>query len=74
MFPDATPTVTVSESEAKMTEDVPAASADDTQEEERVPTPPITEEVVLEENVSMSDPPAHQVEVENLEAPHLLQP
>ena len=49
-------------------EDIPAASADDTQEEERVPTPPITEEAILEENVFVPDPPAHQVEVENLEA------
>ena len=68
MFPDATPTVNVSESKAKAAEDIPAASADDTQEEERVPTPPTTEEAVLEENVSVPDPPAHQVEVENLEA------
>ena len=58
----------VSKSEAKAAEDIPAASADDTQEEERVPTPPTTEEAVLEENVSVPDPPAHQVEVENLEA------
>ena len=68
MFPDATPTVNVSESEAKAAEDIPAASANDTQEEERVPTPPTTEEAVLEENVSVLDPPSHQVEVENLEA------
>ena len=58
----------VTESEAKAAEDISAASADDTQEEECVPTPPITEEPVLEENVSVPDPPAHQVEVENLEA------
>ena len=58
----------VSESKAKTAEDIPAASADDTQEEERVPTPPTTEEVVLEENMFVPDPPAHQVEVENLEA------
>ena len=32
------------------------------------PTPPITEEVVPEVNVPVPDPPAHQVEVENLEA------
>ena len=55
-------------SEAKATEDNPAASADDNQEEERVPTPPITEEAVPEVNVPVPDPPAHQVEVENLEA------
>ena len=58
----------VSESEAKAAEDIPAASADDTQEEERVPTPPTTDEAVLAENMSVPDPPAHQVEVENLEA------
>ena len=58
----------VSKSEAKAAEDIPAASTDDTQEEECVPTPPITEEAVLGENVSVPDPPAHQVEVENLEA------
>ena len=57
VFLDATPTVNVSESEAKAAEDIPAASADDTQEEERVPTLPITEEAVLEENVSLPDPP-----------------
>ena len=68
MFPDATPTMNVSESEAKAAEDILAALADDTREEERVPTPSITKEAVLEENVSMPNPPAHQVEVENLEA------
>ena len=30
--------------------------------------PPITEEAVPEVNVPVPDPPAHQVEVENLEA------
>lgn len=67
VFPDATPTVTVSESEAKMVEDNPATSADDKQEEDRVPTPPISEEAIPKVNVSVPDPPAHQVEVENLE-------
>ena len=62
------PSSQVFESEAKTAEDIPAASADDTQEEERVPTPTTTEEVVLEENMFVPDPPAHQVEVENLEA------
>ena len=61
VFPEATPTANVSESEAKAAEDIPAASADDTQEEEHVPTPPTTEEAVLEENVFVPDPPAHQV-------------
>ena len=55
-------------SEAKAAEDNPAASADDEHEEERAPTPPITEEVVPKVNVPVPDPPAHQVEVENLEA------
>ena len=68
VFPEATPTVNVSLSEAKTVEDNPATSADDEQEEERVPTPPITEEAVPEVNVPVPDPPAHKVEVENLEA------
>ena len=45
-----------SESEAKVVEDIPAASADEdqeTREEERVATPPATDEVILEENVTM---------------------
>ena len=59
----------VSESEAKMAEDIPAASADEEEEprdEYRVATPPTIPEVVLEENVS--DPPAPEVEVTNTEA------
>src|SRR3954469_18230911 len=67
VFPDATPTVNVFESEAKGAEDILAASADDKQEDERDSTPPITKEVAPPVNVSVSDPPAHQVEVENLE-------
>ena len=35
VFPEATPTVNVSESEAKAAEDIPAASADEEKEEER---------------------------------------
>ena len=58
----------VSESEAKAAEDLPPATADDTREEEHAPTPPITEEVVPKVNVPVPDPPAHRVEVENLEA------
>ena len=69
VFPEASPTVSNPESEANMAEDIPAASADDQEEpreeEERVATPP-TNQVVLEENVS--DPPATQVEVNNIEA------
>ena len=71
VFPKATPAANVTESEAKSAEDIPAASADDHQEpreEERVATPPVTQEVVLEENVSMPDPPAPETEVENIEA------
>ena len=57
----------VSASEAKTAEDIPAASAD----EEEVPqaaTPLSHQEAVLEENMIVSDPPARQVEVENLAA------
>ena len=60
----------VSESEAKMAEDIPAASADEEEEPrvevERVATPLSHQDVVLEENVS--DPPASEVEVNNPEA------
>ncbi len=66
--PQVTPTMHVSESEAKMAEDIPAASAEEKQAEERVPTSPITEEAVPEVNVLVPDPPAPQVEVENPEA------
>ena len=70
VFPEASPTVNIPESEAKTAEDIPAALADDHEEEpreeERVATPLSTPKVVLEENVS--DPPATQVEVENTEA------
>lgn len=72
VFPDVTPTANVSESEAKAVEDFPAVSADDQQEprqeEERAATPPTNQEVVLEENESVPDPLAIQVEVENTEA------
>ena len=50
-----------------MFEDILAAPAD----EEEVPqaaTPLSHQEAVLEENVTVTDPPARQVEVENLEA------
>ena len=70
VFPEATPTVNVSESEAKTAEDILAASADEEEEPrveaERVATPPSHQDVVLEENVS--DPPAPEVEVNNPEA------
>ena len=58
VFPEATPTANVSESEAKAAEDILAVSADEQeeprQEEERIATPPSNPEVVLEENVSDS--------------------
>ena len=70
VFPKASPTANIPESEAKAAEDIPAASADEQEEprheEECVATPPTNPEVVLEENVS--DPPATQVEVNNTEA------
>ena len=62
----------VSEPEAKMAEDIPAASADEEEDEEdaprdtRVATPPSHQDVVLEENVIY--PPASQVEAHNPEA------
>ena len=57
----------VSESEAKAAEDIPAASADE-EEAPQDATPLSHQEAVLEENVTVTDPPARQVEVENLEA------
>ena len=69
VFPEASPTANIPESEAKAAEDIPATSADEEEEprdEERVATPPSNPEVVLEEN--LSDPPAPEVEVENIEA------
>ena len=68
VFSEATPTVNVSVSEAQAAEDNLAASADEERQEECVSTPPIPEEIVHEVNVSMPDPPAPQVEVENPEA------
>ena len=58
----------VSESEAKMAEDILAASADEEEAPrvERVATPLFHQDVVLEENVF--DPPATRVEVDNIEA------
>ena len=61
------------ESEAKAAEDIPAALAaknQETREEEaRVATPPVTDEVILEENVTMPDPPViEETEVENTKA------
>ena len=72
VFPEATPTVNVSESEAKAAEDILAASVDEDKEEreeERVATPPATDQVILEENVIVPDPPVlERTEVENTEA------
>ena len=70
VFPEASSTANIPESEAKTAEDIPAASADKAEEPrvevERVATPPSHQDVVLEENVS--DPPAPEVEVNNTEA------
>ena len=72
VFPEATPTANVSESEAKDAEDIPTASANENQgerEEERVATSPAIDQVILEENVIVPDPPVQQrTEVENTEA------
>ena len=59
----------VSESEAKAAEDIPAASADE-EEAPQAATPLSHQEAVLEKNVTVTDPPARQVEVENLWSPH----
>ena len=47
VFSEATPIVNVSVSEAQAAEDNPAASADEKQEEERVPTPPLLKKLFL---------------------------
>ena len=47
VFPEATPTVNVSESEAKVAEDNPATSAEEKQAEEHVPTPPSLKKLFL---------------------------
>ena len=57
----------VSPSEDKTAEDIPAASADE-EEAPQAAIPLSHQEAVLEENVIVTDPPARQVEVENLEA------
>ena len=67
VFPEENPSVTVPVPEATTSEEIPAAAADERQEE-HVATPPTNQEVVLEEKVSVPDPPATQVEVENTEA------
>ena len=69
VFPEATPSATASESEAKTAKDIPAASAEEEREEEREATPPASDQVILEENVIVPDPPVlEQVEVENTKA------
>ena len=68
VFHEATPSASASESEAKASEDILSASADN-KEEEREATPPASDPVILEENVIKPDPPAvKQMEVENPEA------
>ena len=49
-------------------EDIPAASAEEAEEAPQDPTPLLHQEAVLQENVPVTDPPASQVEDENLEA------
>ena len=66
VFPKDNPSVTVLVHEANASEEISAAAADDRQEP--VATHPTNQEVILEENVSVPDPPAPQVEVENTEA------
>ena len=69
VFPEAIPSVTASESEAKDAEDIPAASADEEREEERDGIPPANDHVVQEEDVIVPDPPVHEaMEVEANEA------
>ena len=69
VFPEENPSATVPESEAKAAEDIPAASADEeTRREERVATPPVPDQVILEENVTVQYPPViDHMEVENVE-------
>ena len=50
------------------TEEIPAASAEDNEEAPPEPTPPLHQDAVLQENMPVTDPPASQVEDENLEA------
>ena len=62
----------VPESEAKTAEDIPAASIDEEERErreERVATPSAPIQAILEENVTVQDPPViDHMEVENVEA------
>ena len=70
VFPEENPSVTVPVSEAKSAEDIPAASTDEEERrEERVATPPAPDQIILEENVTVQDPPiVDHMEVENNEA------
>ena len=70
VFPEENPSVTVPESEAKVAEDIPAASADEEKRrEERVSTHPAPDQIILEENVTVQDPSVvDHMEVENIEA------
>ena len=59
VFPEDNPSVTVPVLEANASEEIPAGAADERQEENRVVAPPTNqEEDILEENVSVPDPPA----------------
>ena len=65
MFPDAIPSVTAHESEAKAVEDISAASANEEKEEEREATPLVSDPVLQAENVLVPDPPVvEEMEVE----------
>jgi hypothetical protein len=68
VFPEAIPSVSASESEAKVTEDIPAALAEEEKEEEGEATLPASDPVLQEENVIVPDPPVvEEMEVENNE-------
>ena len=69
MFLEENPSTTVQASEAKAAEDIPTASAEEEIREEREATPPVIDQVILEENLIVPDPPViDQMDVENNEA------
>ena len=70
VFLEENASATVQASEANATEDIPSALVEEERrEEEREATPPATDQVILEENAIVSDPPVvDQMEVENTEA------
>ena len=69
VFPEVIPSTSAHESEAKVAEDILAASADKEKEEEREVIPPASDLVVQEENVIVPDTPVNEaMEVEINEA------